>query len=238
MGGDDRGDPGVRAAARLRGVRTRHVAGRTLATLALGVCGIAAAVSGEALTGDPGANVGGVLFGILFFALAWASAPWEWSEREQRHHELESIWREVRSDADGQVPWPRFAAWAEPDDQVVRLQLVRCAPTSARVAGAPSPFSRRSVGRLDPDDADAAAAEMERLRERAAGDELAARERHRAGLAQAEERRHVERMAAIDRAAAEEAAAREEAMRQELAAQEAAERRAQADAVARAIRRS
>jgi hypothetical protein len=134
--------------------------------------------------------------------------PWAWSPQERRHHELTAIWAQARGDADTDVPWDRYAAWAGAEGQHVELVLLRLAGTTDD----PSPLSTEVVRRLDPDDIAGAASAMEQLRERATAMETcaAADEHHR----QAEEQ-----------------------MRGELASEEAAERRAQAAAVARALRR-
>src|SRR3954468_17225061 len=109
----DRSDPAVRAAARLVALRRRQTAVRTAAAAGLIGAAVTLPVAAAPLTGDPGASVGGVLGGLLLLVMAALTSPWQWSREEREYHELDSIWREVRPDADREVPWDRFAAWAE-----------------------------------------------------------------------------------------------------------------------------
>ena len=78
---------------------------------------------------------------------------------------------------------------------------------------------------------------MEALRIEASDLELKARERRTLEQVESQRRLHEARIAEMDRMTASEIQAGEEQARRELAEQEAAEKRAQADAVARALRR-
>jgi hypothetical protein len=234
---EDRTDPGARAAARLAGVRRADRRWRIGVSVALIVLAVALPVMAEPVTGGPGATVGAVVGALLLVGLAVAVWPWRWSAAEYEHHQLESIWREVRADANGVAPWERYAAWAEAGSESVHLQLLRCAPAGPRTGGAPSPYSRRLRGRVDAEDVEGAAQAMEALRTEASDLELKARERLTLEQVESQRRRHEARIAEMDRMTASEIQAGEEQARRELAEQEAAEKRAQADAVARALRR-
>jgi hypothetical protein len=233
----DRGDPAVRAAARLAAVRARHVGRRIAAAVGAAGAAIALPVAAAPVTGDPGATVGGVVGGLLLLAVAIVVWPWEWSREEREYHELDAIWREIRTDADREVAWDRFAAWAEATPDAVELRLLRRVSTGMRLGGAPNPYRRERPKRLDPEDIAAAAEAMEKLRARAASRETLAQQTHERKLADDEQRRLEEQLAAIDESTEAEIRAAEELARQELAAQEAAEREAQAAALARALRR-
>src|SRR4051794_26152599 len=152
----------------------------------------------------------------------------ESSASMQKHRELDAIWHELRPDADARVPWERYAAWAEAHDEAVRIVRITCGPAERRAGGAPSPYSRRVVKRLDPDDIAAAAAEMERLRDDAATRELEARTRQLERLSTAARLEEERATTELGRATADQIALREEAMRREMREQETAERRAQA----------
>jgi len=232
----DRTDPGARARARLDRER-RHGRRRTATGVGLGALAVVVPVAAEPLTDSPGATVGGVVAAILLVLIAVAVWPWEWSPDECEHRTLASIWREVRLDADEAVTWERYAAWAEPAGGDVELQLIRCAPAARRAGGAPSPFTREVVRRIDADDIARATEAMERLRAEANERELGARERADQQQAEHQLRAHQAMLDSIDSAAAAELATREQQLRCELAEQEAAERHAQAEAVARSIRR-
>jgi hypothetical protein len=233
----DLSDPGARAAARLAAQLRAHRGGRIGGSLSLALLGVVLVVTAEPLTGVAGARVGAVIAALCLIGLAAAVWPWTWSPAEHEHHQLDSIWREVRTDAELEVPWERFAAWAEAGPKSVHLQLIRCAPGQPRAGGAPSPFSRTRGPRLDPDDVAGAAEAMEALRARASEREQAARERHSQHQLESELRRHEGRLAAIDHELEQAVKAGEERARREAAEQEAADRRAQADAVARSLRR-
>ena len=233
----DRSDPGSRAAARLERARSRDRHGRFAAAWALIAAGVAAPFAAAAATGDPGAAVGGVAAGLLLVTLSVAAWPQEWSAAEERHRRLEGIWREIRTDADAQPPWERYGAWAEPAKGCVQLSLIRCEPAARRFAGAPSPYSSRVKRRIAPDEVATAAEAMEKLRAKAAELELAARQRHDAERDDAARRAHDELMRGIDEAAETYQREADERARRELAEQDAADRAAQAEALARALRR-
>ena len=99
-------------------------------------------------------------------------------------------------------------------------------------------IQRRVVKSVDAEDIAGAVVCIEEAREDLAQRELAARTQHRESLLEAAHRKEQATISALERATAAEIAEREDAMRRELHEQQAAERRAQADAVARAIRRS
>ena len=233
----DQSDPGARAAAGLDAQLRAHRGGRIGGSFALVLLGVVLVVTAEPLTGVAGARVGAVVGALCLIGVAVAVWPWTWSRAEHEHHQLDSIWRELRTDAELEVPWERFAAWAEAGPKSVHLQLIRRAPGRPRVGGAPSPFSRTRVRQLDPDDVAGAAEAMEAVRAQASEREQAARERHTQHQLESEWRRHEARLAAVDRELEQAVEAGEEQARREVAEQEAADRRAQADAVARALRR-
>jgi len=213
--------------------RRRLRAGLFLATLAVVV-----PFSAQPLTGSPGATVGAVAAAIVLCMLAVAVWPYEWSKPERAHHELAWIWRAARGGGDDEpVAWERYVVWAEPRGEHVELQLICRAPAADGSATSPSPFSRSIVRRFDADDMEAAAEAMEQLRDEAAERERRSRERHERADVAAADRAHDEKLNQIEREAVAELAAREQQLRREFAEQEAAERRAQAEAVARALRR-
>jgi hypothetical protein len=238
MGGHrDQSDPATRAAARLNRRLRAHHRGRIGGSVSLTLLGVALVVWAEPLTGDAGATVGAVVAALCLLGLAAAVWPWRWSPAEYEHNQLNSIWRELRADADENVPWERYAAWAEAGPDSVQLQLLRYAPARPRAGGAPSPFSRSLVRHVDPDDVAGAAEAMEALRAEASKLERQAQDRITQDQLESERRRHEERLAEIEQATARAVQAGEEQARRELAEQEAADRRVQADAVARALRR-
>jgi hypothetical protein len=229
----DRGDPAARAEERVRRQERRHAYARIVAGLALGLLAITAPAVAEPLTGDPGATVGAVVLAGLLAGCAAVVWPWTWTGEERAHHELAAVWSEARGGAGEDVPWDRYAAWARADGERVELVLLRRVGSSPE----PSPYREDEVRRIEADDVGDAAAAMEELRERAAALEARAREEHLEALSTAERREHEEALARVEEAVAVEQREAEAQMRHELAAQEAAERRAQAAAVARALRR-
>jgi len=233
----DRADPAVRAAARARSSEARERSLRVVAGVTLGAAAALAPVAARALTGDPGAIVGAVVAALLLAGLAAVVWPYEWSAEERTHRQLEAIWRELRADADELVPWERYAAWAEPAGRDVELSLIGCAPGAGGAPAAPSPYRCEAVRRLPADDMEAAAQAMEDLRAEAARLELEGRRRHERRQRDAEQAMHERTLREIDEGAAAQVAANEERLRRELAAQEDADRRAQAEALARALRR-
>jgi hypothetical protein len=204
--------------------RRRRIA-RALVLVALAVAAPFVAAA------DPGATIGAVVASLLLCALAVAVWPYRWSAAEERHRELEAIWRELRTDADTSVPWERLAAWAQAAGDEVELVIITCAP------GEPRAYGRHVVRRVGGDDVAAAAEAMEELRADAAQRELDAQRRHEQGELEAQWRAEERALHDVDKAAAIELRAREEQLKRELAEQDAAERRAQAEAVARALRR-
>ena len=234
---NDRSDPAARALARRKSLRARDQRTRVGAAAALGALAVAMPLTAAPLTGSPGASVGAVVGALLALAVAVAIWPAEWSPEELEHRRLDSIWCEVRSDADQSVPWERYAAWAEPIEGTVVLGLLHRLPISDRVADAPSPYRWEVTRRLDADDIAAAAEAMEALRDEASELELTAEQSWRQAQTGAERRAHEQRLADIDREAQADAQARDAALRREMDAQEAADRRAQAEGVASALRR-
>lgn len=226
------------AATGVERLRARERRRRVRAGLLLGALAAVAAFTAAPVTGGPGATVGGVVAATILCLLAFANWPSQWSDTERAHHELAWIWRQARADAgDEQVAWERYAAWAEPVGEEVELHLICCEPIAERVADAPSPFSRLIVRRLNAEDIEAAAEAMQQLRDETAERERQARERHELDRVQAQSRDYDEQLSTIDAQAAAELAAREQQLRREFAEQEATERRMQAEAIARAIRR-
>jgi hypothetical protein len=207
----------------------RSVQGLGLVLAGIGVVAVAAVV-----IRDEAAIFGGSLLAFLLWGVAGAVWPHDWQPEERRHHELDAVWRQMRGDADQEVGWERYAAWAEPSGAEVELSLVTRLPASH---GGPSPYRREVARRLEADDVVCAAEEMEELRAEAARREAKAQERHAASVIAADQEAHEARLHEIDAAAATEQAAREAAMKQQLSAEEQAERRAQAEILARALRK-
>jgi len=170
----DRSDP----AAGLQRLRAGERHRRIGTCLALGVLAVVLLVVAAPPTGSPGATVGAVVVAAVLCLLAVGTWPSEWGDTERVDYELAWIWRQVRADAEHELGWERYAAWAEAVGEEVELQLICCAPIADRVAGAPSPFSRLAVRRLDAEDVEGAAEAMEQLRGEAAEGEWRARERH------------------------------------------------------------
>ena len=204
---------------------------------ALGALGLALPFVAAPVTGSAGATVGAVIAAILALALAYVVWPQEWAPAEVEHRRLDSIWRELRSDADVEAPWERHLAWAEPGESAVVIGPLTRVPVERGLGDAPSPYRWRERLRLAADDIATAAEAMETLRAEAAELEAAAERRFRDAQSAAERRAHEERLAAIEREAGAEVQPRAAALRHEQAEQEAAERRAQAEAVAQALRR-
>jgi hypothetical protein len=233
----DRGDPGVRAGDRLARARRRDRRRRLIAAGALVAAASAAVALAQPLTGSPGATLGAVVGGLAMLAIAVAIAPHEWADAEARHHELESLWRELRSDADREVPHRRFAAWAAPHGQEVRLSTLERSPSGHRLHGAPSPYTLTHEQTFDADSLAAAADAMEQLRAKAAGREEASRAAHQRKLLLDERRAHERRLHDVEAETATYAAEREAELRRRDEERFAAEREAQAEALARALRR-
>lgn len=229
----DRADP----AARARAAEGRERARRTAAAVSLGAIAMIGPFVAEPVTGSGGAVVGALVASLLLLALAVAVWPYQWSAAERRHRELEAIWRELRSDADALVAWERYAAWAEPADTEVKLSLLTCGARAGEARPAPSPYSLEVVRRLSAEDMEAAAEAMDELRAGASERELDSRRQHEQGKLDAARAAHEMTLQEIDERAAADVAAGEQQLRREEAARDAAEQKAQADALARALRR-
>lgn len=232
MTDEDRADPAVRASRDARHFESRQRARRIAGALGLFVLALAAPLVAAPLTGEAGATVGALLGSVLFVGTGAAIWPWEWSSEERRHHELRAIWNAVRGEGEP-TPWDRYAAWADADGEHVKLLRIRWTGSSDD----PSPISAVVVQQIDADDIAGAAAAMEALREDAAQREVAARDQHFEEMAAAERGAHDEALQRVDQTADAEQREAEQQMLRELAAQEADERKAQAAAVARALRR-
>ena len=175
---------------------------------------------------------------LLLLALAAAVWPWLWSERgvdPPRAREHLARAQKRRRPARRVGPLCRLGGRQGGER---RAQPVRCAPARPQLAGAPSPYSRRPPranrrrGHHGGDRRHGSAASHGRR------PRLQAERRYHQRQIDAERREHQSRLDAIERDAQAAIEAGEQQVRRELAAQEAAERRAQADAVARALRRS
>jgi len=225
----DTGDP----IARVRGLERRQRTVRTACAVLLAALAAMAPFVAAPLTGDPGATVGAVVGALLLGGCATAVWPWTWSATERRHHELMTIWAEARPGPDTAVPWDRYAAWATADGERVTLLVLRWAGS----APGPSPLSAEVIRHLDGDDVAEAAGAMEALHERAEELEARARDEHLSGLAAAEHRAHDEALRRVEASAEAHQHRAEAQMRREVGEQHAAERRAQAAALARALRR-
>jgi hypothetical protein len=226
-------DPGVRARLCVgefeRSERTTRIA-KALGLFALAALGPWLA---GPVPGDPG-TVGAVLAALLLLGTGVAIWPWTWSEPERQHHTVAAIWAQIRPAAGDDTPWTRYGAWAIAGDQDVELVLVTRRGT-AEETDAASPFTLTVERRLDPDIDDAAHA-MEALRQEAAELESRAYERHRDKVSVAVKPDGA--VSALEPAADDEQRRAELQMLGDVAAEETAERRAQAAAVARALRRS
>lgn len=214
--------------------------------------------------GNIGQDTGAVLFGLVLgvlFALAAradlrkrsdapvpvaptapgpavAAGPPTWTPPTPAQQATLAIWRDLRPDALGPAPHERYAAWAQAIGEHVELQLLQCAPTTTPVDQThPSPLRRRTVSIIDPTSVEDAATAMESLREEATRREEQARVAQAEAASAAEQREYEAALREVDEAAAAYQQAKEKAMLQEVAAEEAQERRAQAEAVAEALRK-
>src|SRR4051794_3980924 len=118
----DRSDPADRVATRLARRRVAERGSRVAAAIALAMAAATAPFIAAPATGSAGATVGGVLLAFVFACLAMAVWPWTWSAGEERHRWLEALWYELGSDAAEQVPWERYAAWAEARGEKIRVE--------------------------------------------------------------------------------------------------------------------
>jgi hypothetical protein len=226
----DRDDPDVRAQLAVGNFERRERATRIAKALGL----FALAVLGPWLTGPvPGepATVGAVLASLLFLGGGAAIWPWTWSDAEHTHHTAAAIWVQIRPTAGDDTAWTRYGAWAIAGNQHLALVLVSRRGTADEAVAA-SPFTLTVKRHLDPDAVDEAADAMEALRQEAAELETRAYERHRDTV------KPDDAVRALDPAADDHQRRAEVQMLREVAAEEAGERRAQASAVARALRRS
>lgn len=234
----DRSDPAVRAALRLDRVRVGERRRRIVTAKLLIGAAVVLVFAAYPVTGSPGAVVGAVAGAIVLVSLAGAVMPQQWSAAEHRHRELEAIWREIRSDGDEQVPWDRYAAWAESVGESVKLYLLRQSAARPNRDVVPSLFSRELVRTIAADSIEEAVTAMENLRATAAAMEAQARKAYESAKEQERLAGYDDALRTVERSAREYQAAREKEMLEEVSAQEAAERRAQAEAVARGLRRS
>ena len=205
----------------------------------MAIVGVAGVFAAEPLTGQAGATVGAVVGALLLLALAAAVWPWEWTKAESTHRELESIWHELRTDAAQRVEWDRYAAWADakaeqrgaqPGALRARTPATRRRPQPLQPRPPPADRRRGHRRRRPPP--------WKRCEPRPPTSNLTPSAATTSGRSTPSDNEHQSRLDAIERDAEAAIQAGEQQARRELAAQEAAERRAQADAVARALRRS
>jgi hypothetical protein len=232
----DRNDPAVRANLRLGAAQRTQRATRITAGLTLFALAAVGPFIAQPLTGDPGAIYGATIGSFLVLGCGVAAWPWAWSDAEREQHALAAIWNEARVDADAATPWTRYAAWAQAEGDRVDLVVLSRAG-SAENKWVASAFSKVVTRSLDADAIADAATAMETLRDQAARQEDAARQRYVDKAAAAERKPLDDALRAVDESAAAEQRQAEKRMLQELAEQEAAEREAQAAAIARALRR-
>ena len=238
----DRDDPEGRAQLAVDAFARRDRNTRVASALGL----FALAGLGPWLAGvidDPGPTFGTILASLLFAGCGVAVWPWTWSPAEREHHSHAAIWAQVRPTAEQDVPWTRHAAWANANADHVELALISRAG-SADPAVSPSPFTLTVKRQLDPDALEDAAVAMQALHEEAAELEARAHERYLATVATAARKPYHDALRAVDDALRGGEPAGDEhqrhaeiEMRHELAEEHAAERRTQAAAVARALRR-
>jgi hypothetical protein len=231
----DRSDPAVRATHAVHAHERRQRTTRTILALSLLALAAGLPFAAAPLTGGPGATIGGIIAGVLAAGCAVALWPWTWSKAERDHHTNAANWTQARPAAPSETPWDRYAAWAAADGNTVELLLIRRAG-SAGTAN-PSPFTVTVRETFDGEAILEATEAMERLRTEAAELETRARQRHEQALAAAARKPYDDALRALDERAGEEQQRAEADMRRQLEEHEAAERRAQASAVARALRR-
>ena len=227
----DRDDPAGRAQLAVARLERRQRMTRVAGALAL--CALAAI--GPVLAA-PVATVAAIVASLFLLGCAVAVWPWPWSPAEREHHQAAAVWAQARPAAAEDEPWTRYATWATAGDAHVELVLIRRAGTAETATG-PSPYTVTVKQRLDPDATAEAAIAMEALREQASALETRAHEQHLEALAAAARRPYDDALRAVDDAATQAQRRSEVEMRRELADEQAAERRAQAAAVARALRR-
>jgi hypothetical protein len=232
----DRSDPAVRARRQLERFERDERGARILVAVVLVTLAAIGPLVAEPIAGDPGATWGAIVASLFLVGCSVAIWPWAWSQAERDHHRLAAIWAEARPDAADPTPWSCHAAWAQADGERVDLLHI------TRAGSADDGFLRGSFSEvvsrsLDADAIAAAATAMEALREHAAREEQEARDRHHGQLAAAARKPLDDALREIDETAETDKRRAEEQMRAELAQQDAAERRAQAEAIARALRR-
>lgn len=232
----DRSDPGVRADLRLAATERTQRASRITAAIALFALAAVSPFVAQPLTGDPGAIYSATIASLVLVGCGVAAWPWRWSDAERDQHAIAAIWNEARVGADAATPWTRYAAWAQAEGDRVDLVLLTRAG-SAENKWVARAFSKVVTRSLDADAIADAATAMEALRDHAARQEDAARQRYVDKAAAAERKPLDDALRAVEESAAAEQRQAEKRMLQELAEQEAAEREAQAAAIARALRR-
>src|SRR4051794_3003847 len=135
----DRDDPEGRAQLTLREFARRQRSARVVGALALSaLAGLGPLLAGT--VGDGAPSFGAVLASLLLVGCGVAVWPWTWSEAERQHHTMVAIWAQARPTASPDVPWTRYAAWANATDDHVELVLITRVG-SADDAAAPSPFA-------------------------------------------------------------------------------------------------
>jgi len=230
----DRSDPAVRAELALRTAEQEHRARRTLAGLLLAGVAVAGPFAAAPLAGGPGATIGAIVATVLCAGCAVVVWPWRWSAAEREHHRLAAVWAQARPGTEAPTPWDRHAAWAQESDGAVEVLLVTRAGSGD---ASPSPYRAAVLETFAAEAVLDATAVMERVRGEAAEREAQAYERHLEAVAAAARKPYDDALRRVDDDAAAAQRRAEAQMRQDLAREEAAERRAQAAAVARALRR-
>ena len=230
----DRSDPAVRADLALRAAEHAHRARRTLAGLLLAAVAVAGPFAAAPLTGAPGATIGAIVASVLCAGCAVVVWPWNWSAAEREHHRLAAVWAQARPDTEAATPWERHAAWAQERGGAVDVLLVTRAGSAEP---SPSPYRAAVVETFAAEAVLEATAAMERVRGEAAEREARAHERHLEAVAAVTCKPYDDALRRVDDDAAAAQRHAEAQMRDELAREEAAERRAEAAAVARALRR-
>jgi hypothetical protein len=227
----DREDPADRAQLAVERFERRQRTART--AIALGLFALAGV---GPVVAAPDATIGAIVASLFLVGCGVAVWPWTWSDAEREHHTAAAIWAQARPTAIGEEPWTRYAAWANADNGDVDLVLISRAG-AADPHRAPSPYAMTVKRRLDPDAVGDAAVAMEALRDEAGELEARAHEAHIEAVAAAARKPYDDALRAVEEAADAHQRHAEAVMRHELAKEQAAERRAQADAVARALRR-
>ena len=225
------------ARARPEPGQRRHAHARSTRTLACSARSACSPPSRSPASRAP--TVGAVVGALLLTALAVAVWPSSVDRaRVDPSRAREHLARSSRSDAARAVAWDATPPGPRPEPTRVQLMLVRCAPACRRLAGAPSPYSRelrqrhrrRGHHAVQPPRWKRCAPRPPSSNSRPSGataEDGSTLRNNRAGT----------RLDATDRAPRAVSEAAEAQARSDLAEQRADERRAQADAVARALRR-